>query len=132
MHLWCAPAIRDETAVDHLLQHPSTAASRVLLVAGRLERRAHDTIRAVVVGQALADAGAAVNGLAEVALVVEESQAEALVEASLRRFGSAQVGIHRARAYENTRVEQVVRVEYTLDLGEQVDRLVGVHQREQL
>ena len=62
---WCTagrlPAQLDQVAVDHLLQHPGPAAGRVLLVPGGQVRRAHHAETAGVVGQALADAGAAVH-----------------------------------------------------------------------
>ena len=64
----------DERAVERLLEHPGAAAGGVLLVAGREVRRAHHAARSGVVGQALADPGAAVHGVAERAAVVDQPQ----------------------------------------------------------
>ncbi len=113
--------------VDRLLEHPGATPGGVLLVAGGEVRRAHHS------GgrrrDALADAGAAVHRVAKPATVVRELQQRQHRLAGPHR---PEVGVQRRRVDHVAGVEQVARVADRLDRGEQPDRLLVVHQREQL
>ena len=124
VHLGGAPAARDQRAVDHLLQHPRAAARRVLLVAGGLVAGAHHATARGVVGDALADAAALVDGPDELGVGrLERGSADG---------DHAEVAIDGCRVDEDTGVQQVLRVEQLLDLPEQPDGLGRVHARQQL
>nr|BFE73797.1 hypothetical protein GCM10020092_070980 [Actinoplanes digitatis] len=82
-----------------------------------------------VVGAALADAGAAVHGLAEVAVVVRVRHREPLEREAP---GGPDVGVDRVRLDKDARVEQVAGVERVLDPREQGDGVRGVHVWQQL
>ena len=96
MHLGGPPAVGDQVAVEHLLEHAGPAAGGVLLVPGRQERRAHHAAGRGVVGPALAHAGAAVHGVHEVAPVVE--LARSVVAGERRACGHPHVGVEGGRA----------------------------------
>ena len=98
----------DQLTIDHFLQHTRAAASRVLLLPGRLIRRAHHTQAARGVGEAFADARATVHGFGEV------------VDATHQTHGT-QVTVHRARVYQHAGVQQVLRVEGSLHLTEDLE-----------
>jgi hypothetical protein len=66
---FAAPAVLDDTAVDHLEQDPGPAAGGVLLLAGDLVARTHDAA-ARFRAAALADPGAAQRRPGESAVVV--------------------------------------------------------------
>ncbi len=112
--------------VQCLLEHPGASAGAVLLLARGLVARAHDTRRRR--GHALADAGAAVRGGSEVAVVVQQPQTGVDPASRSRR---AQVGLGRSRVDQDTAVEQAVGVAGVLDGTEQVDGVGVVHQRQQ-
>ena len=82
VHLVGPPAAGDQRAVDHLLEHPGAAAGGVLLVPGGEVGRAHHAAGAGVVGDALADAGAAVHGVDDRAAVVGQPQGRAAARAA--------------------------------------------------
>ena len=82
-----------------------------------------------VVGEALADAGAAVHGVGERAGVVRQPQGGAH---RLHGRGEPEVGVERRRVDEHAGVEQVAGVEDPLGLLHQGDRLGRVHPRQQL
>ena len=93
----------DQLTIDHFLKHPRAAASGVLLLPGRLIRRAHHPQPSRGVGEAFAHARAAVHGFGEV------------VDATHHAHG-AQVTVHRARVYQDAGVQQVLWVEGGLHL----------------
>ena len=77
----------------------------------------------------LPDARAAVQGLAHVAVVVLERQADA---GAALRGGPAQVAVEGRGVDEHAGVERAVRVEQGLDVLEDLDRLGAVHQGQEL
>ena len=131
VHLGRRPAAADERAVRHLLQHARAAAGRVLLVPRRQVGRAHEAAGRGAVRAALADADAAVQRGGQVARRRARTRTRAVGQ---QRAGvrAAQVGVERARPDQHAGVEQVARVEQVLERAEQVDRLRGVHDRQQL
>ena len=124
-----AGSSKPERPVGDVLEHVRAAAGGVLLLAGGEVRRAHHAARGGVVGDALADAGAAVHGVLEGAGVVGEPQRRTH---RAHGGGEPQVGVERRGVDEDTGVEQVVGVEDPLGLLHQGDRLRGVHPRQQL
>ena len=119
MHLGRTPAVLDKAAVDHFLENPGPAPGRIFFVAGGLEGRAHDPSARRIVGDALADAGATMDGLTEIAVIMKKSQSEAIFDRT--PTGAAQVVVDRTGFHQNARIEQVERIEDGLDLPEQVD-----------
>ncbi len=123
------PRLVDEVPVEHFLQRPGTPAGGVLLLAGREEGRAHHPTGAGVVGAALADPGAPVDGLREVAAVLEIAEGQALPDLPGRR--DAEVDVDGARVDEHSGVEDVLRIEDRLHGPEQRERVGRVHQGQQ-
>ena len=110
--------------VDRLLEHPGSAAGGVLLVAGGEVGRAHHARGRR--RDALADAGAAVHRVAQLATVVRELEQR---QHRLPGPDRAQVGVQGRRIDHVAGVEQVARVADRLDRGEEPDRRGVVHQR---
>ena len=117
----------DQRAVERLLEHPGAAAGGVLLVAGGEVGGAHHaggrsarrTCRRRCSGARRRRASRRRAGAA----------ARCVTAA---RAGRAQVGVERRRVDQDAGVEQVVGVADRLDRAEERDRLLVVHQRQQL
>ncbi len=126
-----APALRDERAVGHLLQHPGPAPRRVLLVPGGQVRRAHEAARGRGVRPALAHPDAAVHGRGQVTVVVAEREPAAPRQRGARAAGA---GRRRAAAGRTSTpgLSTSAGSNRSLTRPEQVDHLRRVHRGEQL
>ncbi len=126
-----APAVGDQVAVDHLLQHPRPAPGGVLLVPGGEVRRAHDAARAGGVRDALAHAGAPVHRVDERAAVVDQRAAwsRRLARAVPRAGGRRRRGAGRPA---RPGLSRSAGSKSALTAAEEVEHLGGVHPRQQL
>jgi len=121
------PGIGYDATVEHLGKHPGTAAGTVHLLRGRPVGRAHATTGALAAGT---HAGAATQGLAQVAVVVRVEERQVSPE----RGGvlGAQLSVEWVRVDKHSRIQHATRIERVLEGAERLEDSVPVHAAQQL